>query len=156
MKIGNYEFTYIQTIKPLIDANEQIYRYKPQKKYNNKKGLKLHNLGDGEFCKFKLENAEPISGVYVWIIQGENNPIYIGEANNFKRRFNMGYGVISPRNCFVGGQITNCKMNKVVLECYDKGLNIDIYFFKTNNYKEVELELLRNINTRYNSKNNCL
>ena len=40
--------------------------------------------------------------------------IYIGETAGLRQRFNMGYGNISPRNCYVGGQSTNCKMNKIV------------------------------------------
>lgn len=153
MKIANYEFEFIQTIEPYTDSNGEICLYRPQDKYNNKK-LPLHKLGDGEFCKFKLDKADTVSGVYAWVIDGESKPIYIGEANNLKRRFAMGYGIISPRNCFVGGQITNCKMNKVVLEYYKQGKTIDIYFYRTNNYKAVELELLREIKTKYNSKNN--
>lgn len=154
MKIGNYEFSYIQTIKPITENNGKIYKYKPQDMYNNKKGLELHKLGNGEFCKFKLEKAGNDSGVYAWVINGENKPIYIGETNNLKKRFNMGYGNISPRNCFTGGQFTNCKMNKVVLDYYNKGISIDIYFFKTTDYKNIEKELLNNIKTLYNSKNN--
>lgn len=154
MKIGNYEFEYIQTIEPYKDSCGRICLYAPQNKYNNKKGLPLHKLGDGEFCKFKLDKADTVSGVYAWVVNGDSKPIYIGEANNLKRRFDMGYGIISPRNCFVGGQITNCKMNKVVLEYYKQGKTIDIYFYRTNNYKAVELELLREIKTKYNSKNN--
>ena len=154
LRIGKYNFEYIQTIKPLTDEIGNIYRYSPQSRYNNKKNLKLHNYGDGEFCIFKLENANVVSGVYAWIIKGEASPIYIGEAKNFRKRFNTGYGIISPRNCFVGGQITNCKMNKVVLDSYDKGLEIDIYFLKTLDYKNIELELLSEIKTIYNNKNN--
>ncbi len=49
---------------------------------------------------------------------------------------------------------TNCKMNKVVLELYKSGKKIDIYFYETTDYKNVELKLLKNIKTRYNSKDN--
>ncbi len=154
MKIGNYNFEYIQTIEPYVEDDGEIYSYCPQDRYKNKKGISLHKMGGGEFCKFKLDKAETVSGVYAWIIAGEMEPIYIGEANNFKRRFNMGYGIISPRNCYVGGQLTNCKMNKVVLEYYRQGLKIDVYFYRTNDYKKIELELLREIKTKYNTKNN--
>jgi len=66
----------------------------------------------------------------------------------------MGYGTISPRNCFEGGQKTNCKMNKVVLEIYKNGQKIDIYFYETKDYKAIEKELLESITTPYNVKNN--
>ena len=153
MKIGKYDFQYIETIDP-VEENGVIISYQPQSRYKNRKKLEIHEYGNGEFCRFKLQKANEVSGVYAWVIQGETAPIYIGEAVNFKKRFNMGYGVVSPRNCFNGGQKTNCKMNKVVLEKYRNGQKIDIYFFETKDYKAVEAELLLSINTEYNVKNN--
>ena len=80
--------------------------------------------------------------------------IYIGETVNLKRRFNVGYGKISPRNCYMGGQSTNCKMNKVVMEYYKCGKPISLYFHQTEDHKYVELDLLKKIETRYNAKDN--
>ena len=100
------------------------------------------------FCKFKLQKAKDVCGVYAWVIN--NEVVYIGEAMNVKKRFNTGYGIISPRNCYKGGQKTNCKMNNVVYETYAVGNQIDIYLFETKNYKAVEKELLLEITTRYN------
>ena len=151
MKIGKYEFNYIETLELLNNKEGKLY-YKPQSRYKKAKESSLHEFGNGEFCKFKLNNAKNISGVYAWIINDE--VIYIGEAVNFKKRFNMCYGIISPRNCFVGGQKTNCKMNKVVLDTYKNGQNIDIYFYETKDYKAIEKELLKSITTLYNVKNN--
>lgn len=153
VKIDKYEFNYIETLELLPNKEGKIY-YKPQSKYKNTKKLGLHEYGDGDFCKFKLQNIKDICGVYAWVIQGENQPIYIGEAINFKKRFNMGYGIISPRNCFVGGQKTNCKMNKVVLNTYKNGQKIDIYFYETKDHKAIEKDLLKSITTPYNVKNN--
>ena len=45
-------------------------------------------------------------------------------------------------------------MNKVVLNLSKEEKNVKLYFFKTVNHKEVELELLRNISTKYNIKDN--
>ena len=97
-------------------------------------------------------DVEDVPGVYLWIVDDEI--IYIGETKNLRKRFNTGYGNISPRNCYLGGQSTNCKMNKVVLEYFEAGKQIKLYFLKTNDYKKVELELLSKICTRYNVKDN--
>ena len=51
---------------------------------------------------------------------------------------NIGYGKISPRNCYAGGQSTNCKMNKIVLELFQQGKRVDLFFHKTENYKNVK------------------
>ena len=71
-----------------------------------------------------------------------------------QRRFNMGYSRIAPRNCYTGGQSTNCKMNKVVLDMFEQGKTISLYFYYTTDYKGVELDLLGKIKTRYNAKSN--
>lgn len=153
MKIGNYEFEFIET----IEIKEKITKEKPEHpaeryKKKNKKNLPLLQEGLLDFCKFKLQNAKDVCGVYAWVINDE--VVYIGETVNFKKRFNTGYGIISPRNCFKGGQKTNCKMNNVVYETYKNGQNIDIYFYETKDYKAIEKELLKSITTPYNIKNN--
>lgn len=153
MKIGNYEFDYIET----IEIKEKITKEKPEHpaeryKKKNKKNLPLLDEGYLDFCKFKLKNAKDLCGVYAWVIN--NEVVYIGEAMNVKKRFNTGYGVISPRNCYKGGQKTNCKMNNVVYKTYAEGNQIDIYFYETKDYKAIEKELLKSITTLYNVKNN--
>ena len=80
--------------------------------------------------------------------------LYIGRAKHLSQRFNHGYGKISASNCYVGGTITNCRMNKVLLELYEQGKIISLYFYKTRKYKAVEHSLLRTIRTPYNIKDN--
>lgn len=45
-------------------------------------------------------------------------------------------------------------MNKVALQLFLQGKEIEIYFYETEEYKDVERELLQRINTKYNQKNN--
>ena len=91
-------------------------------------------------------------GVYLWVVNGE--VIYIGETANLRTRFNTGYGIINPRNCFFGGQSTNCKMNKVAMRFFEEGTLINLYFLETFDYKRIELELLCSVKTKYNIKDN--
>lgn len=149
--VCGYKFSYLQDLIPDCNADGNIRKYYPQNKYINKKGLTLSHYGDGVFCCFRIE-AGNWPGVYLWVVEG--NIIYIGETSALRRRFNEGYGNISPRNCYVGGQSTNCKMNKVVLDHFERGKRISLYFYKTKDYKRVELELLNHICTPYNKKNN--
>lgn len=146
-----YEFRFIQNLAPVLDETGEIKKYYPQDSYFNKKGLPLSPYGKGAFCRFSIE-ADDVPGVYLWVVDDEI--IYIGETIGLRRRFNMGYGNISTRNCFVGGQNTNCKMNKIVLALYEQGKVISLYFHRTKDYKQVELNLLNRINTQYNVKNN--
>lgn len=144
-----YDFYYSQEIVAKHDTNGCVIKYYPQREYDNKKDLPLLYYGTGAFCRFSII-ADDWPGVYLWI--ADSKIIYIGETVNLRRRFNMGYGCISPRNCYVGGQSTNCKMNKVILNLYEKGKTVSLYFYKTKDHKKVELELLKKIKTQYNVK----
>lgn len=151
MNVCGYPFTYIQDLIPECDAAGNAIKYYPQAEYDNKAGLALLYHGKGAFCRFSIA-ADNWPGVYLWVVDGQI--IYIGETAGLKQRFNAGYGNISPRNCYVGGQSTNCKMNKVVLGNFERGRVIRLYFYQTTDYKRVELELLNAIYTPYNVKDN--
>jgi hypothetical protein len=45
-------------------------------------------------------------------------------------------------------------MNKVVLELAKAGNYVKLYFYETSEYKKVEKELLGQITTKYNIKDN--
>ena len=146
----NYEFQYIQDLVPecengqlkVVNHSESEYKDYPKNRY-----------GEKEYCSFKIDYEKNISGVYLWVI--DNKIIYIGETDDFAERFNIGYGNISPYNCTIKGQVTNCKMNNVVLELFRKNNKIvHLYFMPAANYKAIEEKLLSNIKTEYNSKNN--
>ena len=145
-----YEFEYIQDLVPnckngVLDIYNHI-----DSKYND---LKKNKYGEKDFCKFKIKYPKKISGVYLWVVESEI--IYIGETEDLLSRFNTNYGHITPYNCIIKGQTTNCKMNNTVLELFRKHNKIvHLYFLPTPNNKEVEAILLANINTKYNSKNN--
>ena len=155
-KVFGYYFKFLQSLKPITNNNGQIIVKIPQVFYKNKKNLALCKgiLANTEFCCFsiKAQNIGNVSCVYLWIVDGEI--IYIGETKTLKTRFNSGYGSISPRKCFVGGQSTNCKMNHAVLELYRKGKTVDLYYQLTSEYKLIEKELLDKIETIYNVRNN--
>ena len=68
--------------------------------------------------------------------------VYLGECEILARRFNAGYGNISPRNCFVGGQSTNCKVNRAILCSAAEGKKIGLWFHTTAIRKQVESRLI--------------
>lgn len=65
-------------------------------------------------------------------------------------RFNMGYGHISPRNCYVGGQPTNCRINSLILETYKRGSHIELLFYETANRFNIESTLIKKLNPEWN------
>ena len=52
-----------------------------------------------------------------------------------------GYGNISPKNCFKGGQETNCRLNNLLCAALLASQRISLWFFQTRDYKTVELTL---------------
>jgi hypothetical protein len=107
MKLGKTDFIHIDTIKPsLVDD--------PGPRYKNKNNLPKHRFGNGPFCKFQIPSHHPtlgklnVVGVYALVDQ-RSNILYIGRCSSYKsstliKRFNNGYGHISPRACYRGAK----------------------------------------------------
>ncbi len=151
-KLLDYEFEYVQDLKPVVDNKGNIKEYYPHENYTLKE-LELHKYGKGPFCKFSINPKwSNVSGVYALYI--EDKLVYIGQAIDFAKRFNIGYGKISPRNCFVGGQSTNCKINNVVLNSVKEGKTVSLYFHQTNDFYQIEFNLIKQYKPEFNSSLN--
>ncbi|TPM41393.1 GIY-YIG nuclease family protein [Mesorhizobium sp. B2-3-4] len=122
--------------------------FAPQDRYTKRDAYPLNHYGAGPFCKFKISNRINESGVYVFVIGDAVH--YIGECANLSKRFNMGYGNISPKNCYKGGQETNCRVNNLVCEAATAGREIALWFLSTADYKTIELTLRAANRTAWN------
>ncbi|NFL88073.1 GIY-YIG nuclease family protein [Clostridium botulinum] len=150
-RLLEYKFEFIQIIQPAIDEQGHLKEFYPENRYKNEKNINLNKHGQGPFCKFSIDpKYSGVCGVYALFICDEL--VYIGQCIDFAKRFNQGYGHVSPRNCFTGGQSTNCKINKVVLEASKNKYEIKLFFLITNNYDKIEKELIAYYNPRYNVK----
>ena len=98
--------------------------------------LPLNRYGNRPFCNFRIPGAIKNSGVYILTVNDEVR--YVGECANLSFRFNAGYGNLSPKNCFKGGQETNCRVNNLMLTATQADERISLWFFPTENYKAVE------------------
>lgn len=148
--MGNTEqFEFICEIKPLTDKDGRLIEYEPYKKYKNSAGLKLHKYGKGPFCQFRIPSNIPKDGVY--IIRVDNEVKYVGECENLSSRYNTGYGQISPRNCFAGGQSTNCKINSYILQEIKKGSKVELLFRQSEDRFTLERELIEMYKPAWNS-----
>lgn len=156
-ELNNYDFEFVENIFPIIDKKDSIREFFPQNGYKNEKNLELNKYGTGAFCKFSIHPKwSGVSGVYA--IYVDENLVYIGQCIDLAKRFNMGYGSISPRNCYEHGQSTNCKINKLILESAKDNKTISLYFYKTERFLQIEDELIKVYNPQYNDmlKNNSL
>jgi hypothetical protein len=77
----------------------------------------LNNYGDESYCRFCItEQAVHVAkGLYLFSAGGEI--LYLGRCrDSFAQRINRGYGSISPKNCYLDGQSTNCRINSLVAD----------------------------------------
>lgn len=162
-------------IKPTLAAIEACsgYKFVPlkinflatnicdiEKRYKNANNLALNHHGKNFFCKFAVDGESlSMKGIYLFLVNGEVK--YLGKTiQTFKKRFSgTGYGGISPRNCFVGGQSTNCKLNAQMNQWYAQGVVVEIYttnsiFASNKKIDELELMLLNSFDFELNKQHN--
>lgn len=146
---GGFQFEFVCRIVPEKGFDGNPTEYMPQSRYRNEQNLSLHKYGRGPFCRFSLPMIwQGKMGVYIIIVDGEVK--YAGECEDLANRFNMGYGNISPRNCFEGGQQTNCRINHKILELSKKNSLIEVFFHETLNRLEVESTLISRYSPEWN------
>ena len=148
ISISDCRFSLVCEIHPERTNSGEICKIMPQHRYDNIRNLPLNNYGKGPFCKFKVPNDYNFCGVYVIFVDG--SPKYVGECQNLSNRFNMGYGNISTRNCFVGGQETNCRINNLIFQETKKGSFVVLWFHQTEDHKAIELNLRNHIKFEWN------
>ncbi|TDT44549.1 hypothetical protein DES49_0660 [Halospina denitrificans] len=139
LEIGGYDFKYICEIEPERNDDGTVRMLAPQDRYENTGYLTLNRYGAGPFCKFKIPWNISKCGVYALVVDEQIH--YVGETENLSNRFNMGYGNISPRNCFAGGQETNCRINSLIFDKLSEGCRVTLWFHTTDEYKKVESAL---------------
>lgn len=148
LHVCDFSFEHIYDIAPEKEIDDNIKAFYPQNKYENSNDLVLHKYGKGPFCRFAIPRELRREGIYLIKIDEEIK--YVGECENLANRFNLGYGNISPRNCFVGGQSTNCRINNEIYKNSINNYNVELYFYDTTNRFEVEWELINTLSPSWN------
>lgn len=143
-------FELITNLSPILNDKNEIIELYPHLNFINSKNYTLLDIGSGPFCKFTIPKENNKEGVYAIVVSGIIK--YIGECQNLSDRFNSGYGNISPRNCYVGGQSTNCKVNRKILESFKASENVQVYFLESISRKQIESELIELIQPDWNDK----
>lgn len=140
IRLHGRDFTFVTRLTPDRDATGAIKEFSPQARYTKAGSVPLHQHGHGTFCSFRILVPSRLVGVYALVVDGSVR--YIGECEDLGKRFNAGYGNISPKNCYRGGQPTNCKINRRVLDMSKAGGSVDLYFHPTTDRKTVEKDLI--------------
>lgn len=110
-------------------------------RYSNTAKHPLHDYGKGPFCEFDApSDIGEKKGIYIFVVNDKVK--YLGRClNTFRKRISGGYGHISPRNCFKGGQPTNCHINSELNKAFEKRAKVFIGIHSMDDNSEIrELE----------------
>jgi hypothetical protein len=146
-------FEHLGEIDPAKDEDGQYLSLSPQARFKGASTSRLHAYGKGPFCRFVIARGRHNPGLYV--LTCADYPVYAGECADVGRRWGAGgYGGISPRNCFVGGQATNCRVNAAILAEVQGGQRIDLWFVVFSGSREerkaAEEQLIQALNPPWN------
>ena len=141
MDLSGLLFVWTARIEPERDSRGEPLAFSPQSRYANAATSRLHPHGGGPFCRFKLHDLPSSSSVYAVTLDGDL--AYVGIAGNLAVRWGSGqFGSIQPRNCYVGGQSTNCRINNLLLREARRRNRIELWRHETPEREEVESMLL--------------
>ncbi len=110
----------------------------------------LNPSGDETYCQFKLGENLQGKGLYCYTVSGAMS--YIGRTHDpFAKRINVGYGNISPKNCYIDGQSTNCHLNALIARTDWSQLRFFVCVMESDEDIDVrERELIRSHNPPWN------
>ncbi len=148
---GGLPFRHVGVIAPERDAAGTPLEFSPQDRYVSATSAKLNPHGAGPFCRFRVATKVREAGVYV--VTSDDEVRYVGIATDLAERWGpRGYASIQPRNCFVGGQSTNCKINAAVLRETKAGRRLDLYFATVENRHALEDRLIIQLRPPWNGR----
>lgn len=151
LSLGGRSFRRAGSIEPVREPGGAIREDLPQGRYANTGGLGLNAHGDGPFCEFSVPGLPAAPGVYAVTVGGA--VVYVGISVDLRQRWSpMGYGRISPRNCFEGGQSTNCKVNHAILLQARAGRAIELWIHETAEPRRLEAQLIRDLAPPWNAQ----
>ncbi len=111
----------------------------------------LNSYGDLEYCTFEIADswALGLRGVYFYSVDDEVK--YVGRCkDSMKKRINQGYGKIHPKNCYIDGQATNCRINALICEMKDRVSLWLLPLFDTDEIDSYEKSLLNVLDLAWN------
>lgn len=111
----------------------------------------LNSYGDLEYCTFEIADSWALNqrGVYLYSVDSEVK--YVGRCkDSMKKRINQGYGKIHPKNCYLDGQATNCRINALICEVKDRVSLWLLPLFDADEIDSYEKSLLNALDLTWN------
>ena len=149
--VAGLVFQEVGVVDPERDSSGRPVEYLPQARYAKADSTRLNPHGAGPFCRFSIGKGLRSAGVYLLTVNDVT--LYVGKCENLEKRWGgMGYGGISPKNCYVGGQSTNCKINSRILQLALEGHSVTLWFHPTADTSSVERLLIHSIRPPWNTQ----
>ena len=147
--LSGFPFVWTARIEPERDSCGEPLEFLPQSRYAKAATSRLHPHGGGPFCRFEVRELPASSCVYAVTV--EDDLAYVGIAGNLAVRWGLGqFGLIQPRNCYVGGQSTNCRINNLLLAEARRRSRVELWRYETPERKQVESVLLDALDPPWN------
>ena len=144
-----FEFGFVGNIEAQRAADGTILEFMPQARYAKAATSALNPHGKWPFCRLRVPGLPTSSGVYA--VTSADEIRYVGIAENLAQRWGLTqYGSISPKNCSIGGQSTNCKVNSAVLRELALGKQLKLYFLPCDDRRAVERQLIDALSPPWN------
>ena len=145
-------FRHAARISPEATPDGKPVEHMPQSRYRHADSTPLNLHGDGPFCRFSVAGLPAASGVYAVTVEGKL--VYVGVAKkSLRERWGpRGPAHIHPKNCFKGGQSTNCKVNHAILLAARKELAIDLWTQLAEEPRPIERRLIAKLAPRWNAQ----
>jgi hypothetical protein len=146
-----FTFRRVAKIEPERGIDGRTREFMPQDRCADKHSSRLNPHGAGPFCSFRLRGLPHNAGVY--IVVSDEEVRYVGITEDLARRWGpVGYGNISPKNCYVGGQSTNCKVNGLILRDTLAGRRLTLYFVEVPDRHTIERNLIDAMHPPWNGR----
>lgn len=144
------EFEFVDSVTVERNKVGKIDLKMPQQRYNKSDETSIHQYGWGPFCKFHVDTSKYRETAGVYIFTANHQIMYVGEAGDIHNRIQAGYSNISPRNCFEGGQQTNCRINNAIFEVIRDRGQVALWAKEAVDRKQCEAELIGVCDPRWN------
>lgn len=151
LMLGGEHFGWFDHIEPETGPDGLPLECMPQAKYAKAAQTRLNRHGQGPFCRFSVSGLPATSGVYAVTVGRILK--YVGIANDLRQRWGpQGYARIHPKNCYVGGQSTNCKVNNRILRAAKEGSKVELWIHETPDPRLLEERLIDELDPPWNAQ----
>lgn len=139
-ELGGLSLAYVLDVVPDQTPDGEAIIYEAHTRYDNPFGRELLLVGMGPFCRFREPGLPHTAGAMLLTVDG--GPALLLDAANLNQEINLRFGLIAPRQCYVGGDALACQVNAEVLRAVRNGQVVSLWFRATPNARQAVVRAL--------------